>query len=120
MRISDWSSDVCSSDLSQLLQTRTGWSADEIAAKVTAYIVTPGPRGSLIHVGNEIHHIPPARERHIVEPTGCGDAYRAGMIYGIMRGNDWPTVGRMASPMAEPKVAHPGTQHKRFSYAEVA
>ena len=53
---------------SQLLQTRTGWSAAEIASKVTAYIVTQGPRGSSIHVGGETHEIPPARERQIVDP----------------------------------------------------
>src|SRR3546814_18968869 len=64
---------------SQLLQTRTGWSADEIAAKVTAYIVTQGPRGSLIHVGNEIHHIPPAREP---QTTGRASWREKGGQYG--------------------------------------
>jgi adenosine kinase len=87
---------------------------------VTAYIVTQGPRGSIIHVDSETHHIPPARERQIVDPTGCGDAYRAGLIFGIMRGKDWPTVGRMASLMGALKVEHPGTQNQRFSYAEFA
>jgi adenosine kinase len=105
---------------SQLLQARTGWSAAEIADRVTAYIVTQGPRGSLIHVGSETHHIPPARERQIVDPTGCGDAYRAGLIFGIMRKKDWPTVGRMASLMGALKVEHPGTQNQHFSYAEFA
>ena len=105
---------------SQLLQTRTGWSAAEIASHVTAYIVTHGPRGSVIHVGGESHQIPPARERKIVDPTGCGDAYRAGLIFGIMRGLDWPTVGRMASLMGALKVEHPGTQNQSFTYEEFA
>ena len=105
---------------SQLLQARTGWSATEIASHVTAYIVTHGPRGSVIHVGDESHQIPPARERKIVDPTGCGDAYRAGLIFGIMRGFDWPTIGRIASLMGALKVEHPGTQNQSFTLDEFA
>jgi adenosine kinase len=87
---------------------------------VTAYIVTHGPRGSIIHVGTEIHQIPAARERQVIDPTGCGDAYRAGLIFGIMGGKDWPTTGRMASLMGALKVEHPGTQNQHFNYAEFA
>ena len=105
---------------SQLLQTRTGWNADDIASRVKAYIVTQGPRGSIIRVGAHTHHIPAAREREMVDPTGCGDAYRAGLIFGIMRGKDWPTVGRMASLMGALKIAHPGTQNQHFTYDEFA
>ena len=105
---------------SQLLQTRTGWSAEEIAARVKAYVVTLGPRGSLIHADGTTHEIPPAHERQVVDPTGCGDAYRAGLIFGIMRGKDWPTVGRMASLMGALKVEHPGTQNQRFDYPQFA
>ncbi len=105
---------------SQLLQQRTGWSAADIASRVKAYIVTLGPRGSLIHADGTTHEIPPARERQIVDPTGCGDAYRAGLIFGIMKGLDWPTIGRMASLMGALKVEHPGTQNQHFTYAEFA
>lgn len=105
---------------SQLLQQRTGWSAAEIASRVKAYIVTLGPRGSLIHADGATHEIPPARERQVVDPTGCGDAYRAGLIFGIMKGWDWPTAGRMASLMGALKVEHPGTQNQHFTYAEFA
>jgi adenosine kinase len=105
---------------SQLLQQRTGWSAADIASRVKAYIVTLGPRGSLIHEGGSTHEIPAARERQVVDPTGCGDAYRAGLIFGIMKGWDWPTVGRMASLMGALKVEHPGTQNQHFTYAEFA
>ena len=105
---------------SQLLQQRTGWSADEIASKVTAYIITQGPRGSLIHVGGEIITVPPARERKVVDPTGCGDAYRAGLIFGIMKNYDWKTIGNMASLMGALKVEHPGTQNQYFTYDQFA
>ena len=105
---------------SNLLQERTGWSADEIAAKVQAYIVTRGPSGSLIHAGKDTFVIPPAHERRVTDPTGCGDAYRAGLIFGIQNEYDWPTVGRMASLMGALKVEHPGTQNQRFDYDEFA
>lgn len=105
---------------SQLLQQRTGWSAADIASKVTAYIITQGPRGSLIHVDGQTIAIPPAREHKVVDPTGCGDAYRAGLIFGIMKGYDWPTVGKMASLMGALKVEHPGTQNQYFTYEQFA
>ena len=101
---------------SQLLQQRTGWNAEEIASKVKAYIVTLGPRGSLIYADGSTIEIPPARERQVVDPTGCGDAYRAGLIFGIMKNYDWATVGRMASLMGALKVEHPGTQNQFFTY----
>jgi adenosine kinase len=105
---------------SQLLQTRTGWSASEIAARVKAYLVTQGPRGSQIFAGDKLHEIPPGRERRIVDPTGCGDAYRAGLIFGLARGMDWETTGRIASLMGTIKIEHPGTQNQKFTYAEFA
>ncbi len=105
---------------SQLLQKRTGWTVAQIAERVDAYIVTRGPQGSLIHTGKETVKIPPAHERRVTDPTGCGDAYRAGLIYGIMHGYDWPTTGRMASLMGALKVEHPGTQNQRFDFTEFA
>ena len=105
---------------SNLLQERTGWDEKTIAGKVTAYIATHGPRGSVIHHQGETIQIPPAHERRITDPTGCGDAYRAGLIYGLMQGKDLATCGRMASLMGALKVEHPGTQNQRFDYDEFA
>jgi adenosine kinase len=105
---------------SNLLQARTGWSEREIAAHVKAYIVTRGPDGSLIHTREGTLEIPPAAERFITDPTGCGDAYRAGLIFGFMRGLDLATVGRIASLMGALKIEHPGTQNQRFTYGEFA
>ena len=105
---------------SNLLQQRTGWSPEDIAQRVKAYIVTQGPRGSMIRTGDGVTPIPPAHERRITDPTGCGDAYRAGLIFGLMRGYDLPTCGRMASLMGALKVEHPGTQNQRFTYNEFA
>ena len=105
---------------SNLLQERTGWNEKTIAGKVKAYIATRGPNGSLIHTGGEIIDIPPAHERRVTDPTGCGDAYRAGLIFGLMKGWDMATCGRMASLMGALKVEHPGTQNQRFDYDEFA
>jgi adenosine kinase len=105
---------------SQMLERSTGWTPEQIAQKVKAYIVTRGPRGSLIYSGKQTIDIPPAHERRISDPTGCGDAYRAGLIFGLMRDMDMATVGRIASLMGALKVEHPGTQNQRFTYDEFA
>jgi adenosine kinase len=103
-----------------LLSERTGWSEADIARRVQAYIVTHGAAGSVIHADGETHEIPAAEPSEVVDPTGCGDAYRAGLIFGILRGLDWPTVGRVASLLGALKIAHPGTQNHRFDAAEFA
>jgi adenosine kinase len=105
---------------SSLLQERTGWNEDVIASKVNAYVITQGPKGSRILTREKTHLIPPAHERRITDPTGCGDAYRAGLIFGLMRNYDLPACGRMASLMGALKIEHPGTQNQRFTYAEFA
>ena len=105
---------------SNLLQERTGWDEATIAGKVKAYLITRGPRGALIHADGRTYDVPPAHERRITDPTGCGDAYRAGLIYGLMNGYDLAICGRMASLMGALKVEHPGTQNQRFTWAEFA
>jgi adenosine kinase len=56
----------------------------------------------------------------VVDPTGCGDAYRAGLLYGIANGFDWPTTGRLASLMGSIKIAHQGGQNHAFTAAQIA
>ncbi|MGH8124967.1 MAG: PfkB family carbohydrate kinase, partial [Rhodanobacteraceae bacterium] len=105
---------------SSLLSERTGWSEAEIARRVKACVVTHGADGSVIHADGTTHVIPAAKTREVVDPTGCGDAYRAGLIFGILRGLDWPTTGRVASLMGALKIACPGTQNHRFDAAGFA
>jgi adenosine kinase len=105
---------------SNLLQERTGWSESAIASRVKAYITTCGPHGAKIHAEGKTLDVPPAHERRITDPTGCGDAFRAGLIHGIMKGYDWPTIGRIGNLMGALKVEHPGTQNQRFDYEEFA
>ena len=103
-----------------LLSERTGWPEAEIASKVKAYIVTHGADGSVIHADGATHEIPAAKPGAVVDPTGCGDAYRAGLLHGLLKGFDWPTTGRIASLMGALKIAQPGTQNHRFSADEFA
>ena len=105
---------------SNLLQERTGWSEKDIVQRVKAYIITQGPRGALIHTPDKTYTVPPAHERRITDPTGCGDAFRAGLIFGIGKGFDWQTIGRIGNLMGALKVEHPGTQNQRFDYDEFA
>ena len=55
-----------------------------------------------------------------LDPTGCGDAYRAGLLYGISRAWDWESAGRLGSLMGSIKIGHHGTQTHRFSREEFA
>ncbi|MDR1076062.1 MAG: carbohydrate kinase family protein [Xanthomonadaceae bacterium] len=102
---------------SNLLQERAEWNANDILQRVKAYIVTRGPEGSRVHTAGAAYDIPPAREERVVDPTGCGDAFRAGLIYGITKGYDWETIGRIGNLMGALKVEHPGTQNQRFDFA---
>ena len=105
---------------SSLLQERTGWGEKEIASRTRAYIVTRGPKGSEIHTGTGLLHVPAANAMRVVDPTGCGDAYRAGLIYGFMRDMDLATSGRIASLMGALKIENLGPQNQRFDYEEFA
>lgn len=105
---------------SNLLAERTGWDEKTIAGKVKAYIATRGPKGACIHAGGTVHNVPPAQENRVTDPTGCGDAFRAGLIFGLQNGYDWPTIGRIGNLMGALKVEYPGTQNQRFTYSEFA
>ena len=102
----------------QLMQDRTGLSERDIAARVKALIITRGGQGSFIHTNDRDYEIPTATTASIEDPTGCGDAYRAGLIYGLMNDLDWETTGRIASLIGAIKIEHKGTQKHRFTMDE--
>ena len=104
----------------QLLRDRTGEDIAMLAKQVDALIITRGAQGSVIMTGGSEIAIPAARPDAVVDPTGCGDAYRAGLIYGLIRGLDWETTGRIASLLGALKIAHAGTQNHRFTAGEFA
>lgn len=102
----------------QLLQEKTGLSLKQIAGCVLGVVVTKGGEGSEIHVNGKMHDIPTAKTRKLADPTGCGDAYRGGLLYGIARDMDWETTGRIASLMGAIKIEKHGTQNHRIDNAE--
>jgi len=103
----------------RLLQERTGTSIEELARMVRAFVVTQGGNGSFIHADGRLHRIPSARAQAVLDPTGCGDAYRAGLLYGIAEGWDWPTTGRLASLMGAVKIASRGGQNHQATKDEL-
>ncbi|MGY6217182.1 carbohydrate kinase family protein [Methylolobus aquaticus] len=95
----------------ELMQDRTGLTPEQIAARVDALIVTKGASGSLIYTGGSVLQIPSAQPKDVLDPTGCGDAYRAGLIFGLLEGLDWEITGRVASLMGAIKIETYGTQN---------
>ncbi len=104
----------------ELIHERTGLDERQVAAKVEALIITRGARGSAIYTAGKCIEVPVAKATEVVDPTGCGDAYRGGLLWGLMNDQDWETTGRVASLMGAIKVAHAGTQNHHFSGQEFA
>ena len=103
----------------QMLQERTGKTVEALAKLVKAFVVTLGARGSQVHAGSDKVEIPCVKAREIVDPTGCGDAFRAGLLYGIAQGMDWETTGRLASLLGSIKIAERGGQNHVFTRDEI-
>jgi len=104
----------------KLLQERTGRTVEELAKLVHAVVVTQGAQGSLVYTGGRTEAIPSVKPARVVDPTGCGDAYRAGLLYGIANDLDWPTTGRLASLLGSIKIAERGAQNHQFSRDEIS
>ena len=102
----------------QLVTDKTGLSASGALDRVDSLIITRGASGSVIHTRAGPVDIPTARAKRLTDPTGCGDAYRAGLLYGLMRGMDWDTTGRIASLMGKIKIEVRGTQNHTFTRQE--
>jgi adenosine kinase len=94
-----------------LLSEKTSLSMEEISKKVEAFIVTLGAKGSMIYADNKTYKIDPIKVEDPIDPTGCGDAYRAGLLYGISKKWDWQSIGRLASVMGAIKIQSQGGQN---------
>jgi len=104
---------------SRLMSERMGVAVEAIAARVQGMVITRGAEGSVVLDGGEQITIPATPADAVIDPTGCGDAYRAGLLYGLARGLDWETTGRLASVLGAIKVATPGTQNHRLTLDSV-
>ena len=104
----------------KLLTERTGRSLEQLAEEVNALIVTLGGSGSEIYAQGRRIDIPAAAPESLIDPTGCGDAYRAGLLYGIANRWEWERTGRLASLMGAIKIAHRGGQNHKLSRDDIA
>jgi adenosine kinase len=102
-----------------LVQQKTGLTQAQITDKVKALIVTRGAEGSVIYTRERTWTIPCVKPQAVVDPTGCGDAYRAGLIHGLLHGLDWETTGRLASLMGAIKIESRGPQNHEFMRPEL-
>ena len=103
----------------ELLVEKTGIPLQQLAKRVEALIVTRGAQGSEIHTQGEKMAVPAVVADRVIDPTGCGDAYRAGLMFGIERGLSWPTIGRLASLLGSLKIGQRGGQNHHFTAADV-
>jgi adenosine kinase len=103
----------------KLLTERTGLPLERLADEVKALVVTLGGNGSQIFTAGRCIEIPVAPPEAVIDPTGCGDAYRAGLLYGIGNGWVWEKTGRLASLMGSLKIAHRGGQNHKLTRDEI-
>jgi|TARA_Y100001970_G_scaffold284338_1_gene401494 adenosine kinase len=102
----------------QMMKEKTGLSKKEITEKVEALIVTRGGEGSHIYTKEGLIEVPIVEPESISDPTGCGDAYRAGLLYGLVNNMDIEIAGKIASLMGSIKISCHGTQNHTFTIDE--
>lgn len=103
----------------KLLEEKTGRSLEEISRSVKALVLTLGEKGSLMMADGRRHEIPSVKAAEILDPTGCGDAYRAGLLYGIANDWDWPSAGRLGALAGSIKIERRGAQNHHFTKQEI-
>jgi adenosine kinase len=103
----------------KMLEEKTGRKLEDIAKGVKALVCTLGAKGSLIFAGGQRHEVPSVQAEQVMDPTGCGDAYRAALLLGIAHGWDWPSIGKLGSVMGAIKIAQRGAQNHQPSRADI-
>ena len=100
---------------SEMMLEKTGLTLDQLAEKVDTLIITRGASGSEIYTNGELIKVASAPISDAVDPTGCGDAYRAGLLFGLSKGYDWKTCGQIGSLCGAIKIEQSGTQKHSFT-----
>jgi len=103
----------------QLLKEKTGLAGNAITSQVEALIVTRGAEGSVLYTREGKEMISPVKPDDVQDPTGCGDAFRAGLIYGLLNDLDLITACRIGSVMGSIKVAQQGPQNHNPTFADI-
>ena len=104
----------------RIIEQKTGRTMQDLAGQLEAVVVTHGSEGSQVFTGGQRIDVPSVAPEAVVDPTGCGDAYRAGLLYGMARGWGWAKSARLASVMGSIKIAHRGGQNHRPSRGDIA
>jgi adenosine kinase len=98
-----------------MIRNKTALSDEGLLALPEITIITQGEEGSTIYLGDRTLSIPTVPPNPLVEPTGVGDAYRAGIIKGMLRGYSWETTGRVAALAATYVLEQQGTQNHSYT-----
>jgi adenosine kinase len=102
-----------------ILQNKTGLDEGQLLERADTVIVTLGERGSRIVTAGHVYQVPIARPEAVLEPTGVGDAYRAGLLKGLACGFSWPVSGRIAALAAAYVIEYPGPQPKPYTLRDL-
>ena len=103
----------------EMLMERTGLTSSQLAQRVSALVITRGELGAEVYVNDDVIDIPCVEAERVVDPTGCGDAFRAGLIHGLVQEKDLLTCGRLGSLMGAIKIAHQGGQNHYMPLSEI-
>jgi adenosine kinase len=106
----------------EIIKKRLQLKLNELKKQVQTLIITKGDKGSVINNNNKVYKIKAVKAKKLVDPTGAGDAYRAGLIKAITLDKekiDWQKAGNLASLVASYAVEHLGTQVHKFSWTEI-
>ncbi len=98
-----------------MTKNKTGLTDQELLALPEITIVTRAEEGSTIYVQDQVLQIPAVPPEPLAEPTGVGDAYRSGVIKGMLRGYSWETTGRIAALAATYVLEQHGTQNHHYT-----
>lgn len=111
---------VCVNDYEcKLISNKTGLSLTSIQEMAGILIITHGASGSDVYLDGQQFHIQTVKVSGVVDPTGCGDAYRSGLLYGLANQLDWETSAQLGSLMGGIKVEHSGTQNHSPTLGEI-
>lgn len=98
----------------ELVHEKTGLTEDAIVGMCEVVVITHGEKGSIIRAGGQTHAVPIAASESVVDPTGIGDAYRSGIVFGLLTDLPWPVAGRVGALAATYALESLGTQSHRY------